>query len=131
MSYPIISRAAALDDVPAILAIYNDAVLKTTASYDIEPQSLDKRRRWFANHERSGLPVFVATSEGVVVGWGALNRFRSKAGYRLTVEDSVYIAEDQRGRGIGKHVLGLLIDAARGVGLQAIVAVIDAWSVAC
>jgi phosphinothricin acetyltransferase len=125
MNYAI--RPAGLDDLPAILAIYNHAVLHTTASYDYEPRTLEHRVTWFEDHGRTGLPVFVATDpSGTVVGWSALNRFHDRAGFRFTSENSVYVAEAARGRGVGTLLMPPLIDGAKALGLHAIIAAIDA-----
>ena len=121
-----IIRQAAREDCPGILEIYNDAVLTTTATYDYLPRTLDQREAWFDDHQRTGLPVFVAVSgEERVIGWSALNRYHDRIGYRFTVENSIYIAADHRGRGIGAALLKPLIDTAREQQLQAIIAAID------
>jgi phosphinothricin acetyltransferase len=71
--------------------------------------------------------VFVAVADGGrVVGWSALNRFHARPGYRFTTENSVYVAADQRGRGIGTRLLPPLIEAAQRLGLHAIIGAIDA-----
>jgi L-amino acid N-acyltransferase len=120
-------RPATSADLPAILEIYNEAVLNTTATYDYEPRTLDERVAWFEDHRTQGYPVFVAVNgAGRVVGWSALNRYRDRPGYRLTTENSVYVAADQRGRGVGRQLLAPLIQAARQRGLHAILAGIDA-----
>ena len=120
-------RPATRVDLPGILEIYNDAVLTTTATYDYEPRTLEHRTAWFEDHERTNFPIFVAISEtGKLVGWSALNRFHDRIGYRFTTENSVYIAADHRGRGLGKLLLAPLIDAARDLDLHAILACIDA-----
>lgn len=122
----IIVRPATEQDLPGILEIYNDAVLTTTASYDYEPRTLEHRRQWFAERQRDGYAVFVAVdTDGRIVGWSALNPYHARVGYRFTAENSVYVAADQRGRGIGRQLLGPLIDAARARGLRAIIAAID------
>lgn len=119
-------RPAVRADCGAILEIYNEAVLNTTASYDYEPRTIEHRRSWFDDHQQSGLPVFVATDERKqVVGWSALNRYHDRKGYRFTTENSVYIAASHRGQGIGKQLLAPLIDSARKLGLHAIIAAID------
>ena len=119
-------RPAVRTDCPGILEIYNDAVLKTTASYDYEPRTLEHRQGWFDDHQQSGLPIFVALNDqGRIVGWSALNRYHDRKGYRFTTENSVYIAEDHRGQGMGKLLLAPLIESARKLGLHAIIAVID------
>lgn len=120
-------RKGERDDLPAILEIYNEAVLNTTASYDYEPRTLEHRTAWFEDHQRSNFPVFVAVDgAGKVVGWSALNRYHDRMGYRYTTENSIYVAADQRGKGIGKLLLAPLIEAAEQLGLHAIIAAIDA-----
>jgi len=119
-------RAAERDDVPGILDIYNDAVLRTTASYDDEPSTLEARLDWFDAKKRHGFPVFVAEDEAGVVGWSAFGPFRPWPGYRHTVEHSVYVAAPRRGQGIGAALLPPLIARARAMGLHAMIAGIDA-----
>jgi phosphinothricin acetyltransferase len=119
-------RPATREDVPAILAIYNHAVLHTTATYDYEPRSLEQRLAWFDDHVRDELPVLVAVdATGAIVGWSSLSRYHLKPGYRFTAENSVYVAEGHQGRGLGARLLAPLIVAARARGLRAIIAVID------
>jgi phosphinothricin acetyltransferase len=119
-------RPAVRADLPNILEIYNEAVLNTTATYDYEPRTMEHRVAWFEEHERSQMPVFVAEADGRVAGWSALNAYHQRPGYRFTAENSVYVAAEHRGRGIGKVLLAPLLEAARSRGLHAIVAAIDA-----
>lgn len=113
--------------IPAILEIYNDAVLNTTASYDYEPHTLDQRAKWFEQHQQLGLPIFVALNDAdQVVGWGSLSKFREKIGYQHSVEHSLYVAADQRRRGIGRLMLIALIEAARNLGKRVIIGGVDA-----
>ena len=120
-------RPATPADLPGILEIYNDAVLHTTATYDYEPRTLEHRAAWFEERTREGYPVFVAV-EGVgrVAGWSALNPFHARFGYRFTAENSIYVAADRRGQGVGKLLLPPLIEGARVKQLHAIIAAIDA-----
>ncbi len=124
----ILIRRAERDDCPAILGIYNEAVLTTTASYDIQPRTLDHRLAWFDDHAAQDYPVFVAVdpSSGTLVGWSSLSRFHDRFGFRFTAENSVYVAGSHRGQGLGKLLLAPLLDAARARGLHAIIAAIDA-----
>ena len=84
-------RPAVLADVPGILDIYNHAVLHTTATYDLEPVSLDSRLAWFGARQQAGFPILVAEGEGgaAVLGFASYGPFREKAGYNATVEHSV------------------------------------------
>ena len=119
-------RPATHADLQGILDIYNDAVLTTTATYDYEPRTLEHRATWFEDHAKQNYAVFVAEDGGRIVGWSALNPYHARMGYRFTSENSVYVATDQRGKGIGKLLLEPLISAARKRGLRAIIAAIDA-----
>jgi phosphinothricin acetyltransferase len=123
----ILVREATQEDLPAILEIYNDAVLHTTATYDYEPRTMEHRIAWYEDHAKHNYPVFVAQNgAGRIVGWSSLNQYHARPGYRFTTENSIYVAADQRGRGIGKRLMPPLIDGARQRGLHAILAGIDA-----
>ncbi|MCE7982812.1 MAG: N-acetyltransferase family protein [Caldilinea sp. CFX5] len=123
-------RAATEQDLPAILTIYNDAILTTTAVYDYDPHTLAMRQTWYEAKVAAGLPVFVADDAGAVVGFSALGPFRAWAAYKYTVENSIYVAAARRGQGIGKLLLPPLIEAARRMEMHAIIAGIDATNVA-
>ena len=119
-------RPAQESDLPSILDIYNDAVLNTTAVYDYKAHTLEMRAAWFQAKQKDGFPVFVADDEDVVVGFSSLGPFRAWAAYKYTVENSIYVAPQRRGQGIGKRLLQPLIDAARQKDVHAIIAGIDA-----
>jgi L-amino acid N-acyltransferase len=115
-------RAATADDLPGILEIYNHVVRNSTATADLEPQTPEARRRWFDEHADAGLPVWVAELDGRVLGFAALNRHRERPGYRFTVENSVYVAAEARGRGVGRALLEETVAGARRLGLHTILA---------
>lgn len=119
-------RHALEEDLPGILAIYNDAILHTTAVYDYTPHTLEMRLAWLRAKQESDMPVFVADDTGRIAGFSALGPFRAWAAYRYTVENSIYVGPDDRGRGLGRLLLAPLIDAARTLGMHAIVAGVDA-----
>lgn len=123
---PVSIRRARREDCPAILAIYTESVLFSTASYDSEPRTLEHQEAWLEEHSRLDYAVFVAEEAGTVVGWSSLSPFRDRYGYRFTAENSIYITSSHRGRGIGGLLLAPLLDAARARGLHAIIAGIDA-----
>lgn len=119
-------RAARENDLTAILTIYNDIILTTTAIYQYEPQTMEMRKAWYDGRMKDGLPIFVAELEGQVLGFSSYGPFRAWPAYKYTVENSVYVSADQRGRGIGKLLITPLIDAAKNSDLHAIIAGVDA-----
>jgi phosphinothricin acetyltransferase len=119
-------RPATEADLPAILDIYNDAILQTTASYDYDPHTLEMRQAWYATKQKQGFPVFVADQDGGVIGFSALGPFRAWAAYQYTVELSIYVCAVHRGKGIGKQLMKPLIETARQMGMHSMVAGIDA-----
>jgi L-amino acid N-acyltransferase len=128
INYPlsINIRTATENDLPQILDIYNDIIVNTTAVWDHQPHTLEMRQQWFKTKQEQAFPVFVAEDNGKVVGFSSIGTFRMWTGYKYTVENSVYVAPDFRGKGIGKLLIPPLIDAARELKLHAIVAGIDA-----
>ncbi len=126
-------RLAEQSDIPGILAIYNHAVLHDTATADVEPQSLQAREEWLVERQNQGLPVLVAAAEPTdefagpeeIVGWASLNPYHTKPGYRFTVENSVYVAERARGRGVGRMLLAELLQRAEELPVHAVIASID------
>lgn len=114
-------RPAILDDLEAITAIYNHAVINTTACFDIEPKSMAEQRAWFEAHDEDH-PILVAEENGMVVGWAALSRFDGRCAYDGTGEFSVYIDEKHRGRGLGKAMLRAALEAGRATRLRTIIA---------
>lgn len=120
MTEPLIRRATEAD-LDAITAIYNDAVLHTTASWDEEPVTRENRRAWLVGHNTGPYVTLVAEIDGEVVGFAAYGRFRDKVGYDLTVEHSVYLSPAARGRGLGTALLRELVDAAAERGMHVMV----------
>ncbi|HWV40594.1 GNAT family N-acetyltransferase [Pseudorhodoplanes sp.] len=118
-------RPATEADLPAILAIYNDAVTKTTAIWNEAPSDLEGRRVWFATRREAGFPVLVA-DEGGVQGYGSFGQFRPFEGYRHTVEHSVYVLDEAQGKGFGRMLLQALIEEARRLGKRVMIGAIDA-----
>jgi len=119
-------RIAKESDLPGILEIYNDAILHTTAVYDYEPHTIEMRNQWFVTKREQGFPVFVAEENGIIVGFSSIGPFRAWAAYKHTVENSVYVKSDCRGKGVGRLLLEPLIDAAKKLKLHVIIAGIDA-----
>jgi L-amino acid N-acyltransferase len=119
-------RPARPDDLEALRAIYNHAVQHTTASYDYEPRSAEQQVAWFAAKTAAGYPVIVAEQHGQPVGFASYGSFRAWAGYRFTVEHSVYVQEAARRQGLASALVSAVLAAARAQGLHTMVAAIDA-----
>jgi phosphinothricin acetyltransferase len=114
-------RLATLEDAEAIRAIYNVEVLTSTVTFDLVPRSLEEQRAWLG--ARSGAhAVLVAEVADEVVGFGSLSPWRDRPAYSTTVEDSVYIHREHRGRGVGKALLSQLVDTATAHGFHACMA---------
>ena len=118
----VMVRAAVEGDLPAILAIYNDAVLTTTAIWNDNLVDLDNRRQWLEGRRRQRYPVHVATLGDTVIGYASFGDFRAFDGYRFTVENSVYVAEKARRQGAASALLAVLIEEARTLGKHVMVA---------
>ena len=114
-------RPANERDIEAISSIYNEAVRTTTATFDIVEKTLDEQMEWFRGHDKDH-PVLVAEVEGIVEGWASLSRFDKRRAYDATAENSVYIRERARGRGIGGSLLGGLITAGETTRLRTVLA---------
>jgi L-amino acid N-acyltransferase len=122
----IVIRDAREADLAAMLAIYNDAVLTTTAVYDYQPRSGEQQVAWFKAKQEQSVPVLVAENDGAVVGFASYGPFRPWPAYLHSVENSLYVAPEQRGRGIGSLLLPGLIQRATEGGLHTMIAGIDA-----
>ncbi len=118
-------RPAALADLEAINAIYNHYVLTCTCTFQTEPETARDRAQWFTHHGPQH-PVVVAEIGDRVVGWGSLSAFAARQAYRHTVEDSIYLHPDMRGRGLGRVLLAELIRLGQELGHHSIVAIIAA-----
>ena len=115
------------DDLPAVVAIYNEVLLTSTAIYREEPATLEEREAWNETRKRNGYPLLVArTDDAPVAGFATFGDFRAWPGYRFTVEHSVHVAEGRRGHGIGSALMAVLIARGTALGKHVMVAGIDA-----
>lgn len=121
----MILRWATAADLPAILEIHNDAVKTLAAIWTDTLETLEDRERWLAARQAGGFPVIVAEDHGVVLGYGSYGPFREKSGYDLTMEHSVYITPEARGKGAGSALLQKIIKLAKENGIHVLVGAID------
>lgn len=126
-------RAAALVvpatriDMPAVLAIYNDAVAQSTATYDYEPRTLDEQLALFDEKMRDGYGFYAArTVDGTVAGFSTYGLYRTRPGWRFACEHSVYVAAPWRGMRVGLTLLPPIMRHARKRGFHTMVGVVDA-----
>jgi phosphinothricin acetyltransferase len=108
-------RLARAEDLPAVTAIYNDAVARTTGTFDTEPKTLAQQREWFDRHDARH-PVIVAEEGGQVVAWASLSPWSDRCAYARTSEVSVYVAEAARRRGLAGALLDELLTLGRAAG---------------
>lgn len=124
-------RDALETDLPALRDIFNDAVLNTTAIWMDNVVDLANRQAWFAARAQQGYPILVAESPpGQVVGYASFGDWRPFDGFCHTVEHSVYIRADQRGKGLGPQLLTALIERAKACDKHVMVAAIESGNAA-
>jgi L-amino acid N-acyltransferase YncA len=118
-------REARAEDLPSVRAIYNHYVANSTVTFDEEPMTLRQLRAKFQHMAKLGFPFIVAESPGgEILGYAYVYPWKDKAAYRYTVENSVYLGPAATGKGLGRVLLGELIDRSKAAGIKEIVAVI-------
>jgi len=117
-------RPAATADIPAITAIYADAVSHGTASFEVSPPDEAEMARRMSELLDKGFPYLSAQLDGELAGYAYAGPYRARPAYRFTVEDSVYVAPRLRGRGVGSGLLTALVRESEARGFRQMVAVI-------
>ncbi|MVW79255.1 GNAT family N-acetyltransferase [Bordetella sp. 02P26C-1] len=120
----LIIRDSTPEDLPAIHAIYDYHVRHGTASFELEPPSVDEMRARREAVVARQLPYLVADSDGDILGYAYATPYRPRPAYRYTVEDSVYVKHGIAGRGIGKRLLVELIERCTAGGWRQMLAVV-------
>lgn len=113
-------RPASEADQGAILDIYNEAIVNSNATFDTEIRSHEDQLKWFRLHKKNH-PVVVAEEDGQIVGWASLSPFSDRCAYDTTVEVSVYIHKDFRGKGFGMKLLKIITLEGGNVGNHVII----------
>ncbi len=113
----MIIRQAALKDLGAITDIYNQAILRTTATFDTQTKTVDDQKTWFEKHGEK-YPIIVAEEGGEMVGWASMSAWSDRCAYAATAEASLYIREGCRGKGMGRQLSVAILKAARLAGLH-------------
>jgi L-amino acid N-acyltransferase YncA len=119
-------RDAQESDLPAILDIYNEVILNTTAVYSEQPHTLQMRKDWYLDRVNNNFPVFVAIIDDNIAGFCSFGHFRAWPCYRYTAELSIYVETSHRGKGVSKLMLQSLIERAQQMNIHALLAGISA-----
>ena len=115
------------DYASQILDIFNDAILNTTALYDYKPWTMDTMKAWFEMKSEHDFPVIGIVDENdKLLGFGSYGMFRVRPAYKYTIENSLYVHKDHRGKGLGKILLQEIINHATAQNFHCIIGVIDA-----
>ena len=130
MSAPLELREARAEDLPGLVAIYNDVIANSTAVYSSQPVTLEERQQWWQARRAQGYPLLIAQDAQGVAGFATFGDFRTWPGYRFTVEHSVHVRADGRGRGVGTQLLKALFPYAAALGKHVMVGGVDAANAA-
>jgi len=117
---------ATRDDLPQILAIYNEVIRNSTAVYSEQEFTPERGKVWFDGKTGHGFPFIVARDDSGIAGFGSFGEFRAWPCYRHSVEHSVHVRADRRGQGVGRALLTELLARAAGMGKHVMIAGIDA-----
>jgi L-amino acid N-acyltransferase YncA len=117
-------RIAHLDDLPAIVAIYNSTIFSRMVTADTEPVSVESRLPWFAAHLPDHRPLWVVEEAGTILGWLSYSDFHPRPAYQHTAELSIYLHEDARGKGLGSYLLTQAIAFAPTLSIHTLVGLI-------
>jgi phosphinothricin acetyltransferase len=115
-------RLATREDAEAIRAIYNREVTGSTVTFDLVPRSLADQLAWLDAHAGAHPAIVAVDGAGEVTGFGSLSSYRSRPAYSTSVEDSVYVREDQQGKGVGRLLLAELVRLAQVHGFHTVMA---------
>lgn len=120
-------RNALQDDLTKIVEIYNSTIASGMVTADTEPVSVVSRQKWFEEHNPSKRPLWVIESpSNQIIGWVSFQSFYGRPAYDATVEISIYLTTQQRGKGLGKEILKYCIDKAPGYGVKTLLGFIFA-----
>ena len=109
----LVIRPITKDDIAACLDIYNYEVVNGVATLDLEPRTLPEWQAWFEAHQTSEHCIFVGLIDNMVVGYASLSPYRTKDAFKSTVELSIYIHQDYRGRGIATQLMAHILEIAK------------------
>ena len=122
-------RDASATDLPIIIEIYRESVLTGISTYELDPPSDEDMASRFATITGQNYPYIIAEDQkGKVLGYAYASAFRTRPAYRYLAEDSIYVAPDARGMGVGGTLLDALLSATASLGIRQMIAVIGGAS---
>lgn len=124
MGLPFLIRNSRDSDIATITEIYAHAVLSCTATFELDPPDVAEMARRRQEILNSKYPYFVAEQDGKVLGYAYASYYRTRPAYRFSVENSVYVGTNHRGRGVGKHLMKKLIEQCEIDNYRLMIAVI-------
>ena len=111
-------RNATLNDLPAIVEIYNSTIASRMVTADTEPVTTANRLNWFHQHTPGERPLWIVENDGHMIGWVSFQDFYGRPAYQGTAEISIYLNEKERGKGYGKKILQYAIEHAPPLGIK-------------
>ncbi|MFC4775235.1 GNAT family N-acetyltransferase [Paenibacillus sp. GCM10023252] len=109
---------AEIQDLPAIVEIYNSTIAGRMVTADLEPVSVEARQVWFEQHSPNRRPIWVVREGGLIIAWLSFQSFYGRPAYNATAEVSIYISETHRGRGLGKVLMERAIAICPSLGIE-------------
>ena len=110
-----------MNDLDEITEIYNEAILKTVATFDTQSKTVEEQKKWFKEHGSKN-PIVVEEQNEAVVGWAALSSYSTKCAYSKTAEISLYVKKECQGKGFGTKLMDAIIQDGEKAGLHAVIA---------
>lgn len=114
----MIYRNATLNDLPAIVAIYNSTIASRLVTADTEPSTVEDKMDWFKKHQSANRPLWVVENGTEMIGWVSFNNFYGRPAYDGTAELSIYLHPQSRGKGYGKKILQYCIEQAPSLNIH-------------
>ncbi|MBC8015993.1 MAG: N-acetyltransferase [Sporomusaceae bacterium] len=126
----ILTRIASICDIRQITEIYNEGILDRIATLESNPKTVEEMERWFSSRSERHKVIVAEDGEGKITGWASLNVFNVRESYQGVSDLSIYIRREERGKGLGKHLLVALIEIAKQGGFHKLVLSTFAFNVA-
>lgn len=105
-------RKAEITDIPYIREIYNDAVLNTTATFDLEPRTMEEMEKWFHRHTGKHI-ILIYEDQGIPVAYASFSTYRERPAFDASVEFSIYVHKDFQKQGIGRELTSEMLQIAK------------------